>query len=395
MLKTLTIFIFLCSVSFISCKKESKNTDNEVFASKSVDLDENMIASKEYSKSLVKSGSIKIPLDLETSFYAENIQYIDDEQLLITLPLSSNTLNVYDLSEVDHKLVRKIKLQTEGPDSVKGEVGGFYYHNKDSIFVLSKFTFEVFQVNDEGKVKNRYPLLKEFDPKLPVPLGSTFSPIKYINGKLYISCVAPEEQVQGTYENSFLEYDIEKKQTFFRGINPDKLNNGNWEGIARLYYDYNSNNDTFILAFSISDEILQLKLPSEINTYNVKSDYINSEDAKPFSTDFKRAVDYIERGKYSFSTPKYWGILSDWSNGYYYRIGIQPNTYADFSKGIFPNTIIIAMDDTFNKILEHEMNPTTYQYDMSFVGKKGLYIANKEKYNEDDNFLTFDIFTIE
>ncbi|MFC4634543.1 DUF4221 family protein [Dokdonia ponticola] len=382
-------------MSFIACENHYKSNQNELLSAKSSNQNSDTPKPKEYSKSLVNSGSIKIPLDLETSFYAENIQYIDAEQLLITLPLSSNTLNIYDLSDVGNKLTKKIKLQTEGPDSVKGEVGGFYYHNKDSIFVLSKFTFEVFQVDYEGKVKNSYPLLKEFDPKLPVPLGSTFSPIKYINGKLYISCVAPEEQVQGTYENSFIEYDIEKKKTFFRGVNPDKLNSGNWEGIARLYYDYNKNEDTFVLAFSISDEIVQLKLPSQINTYNVKSDYINSEDAKPFSTDFKKAADYLERGKYSFSTPKYWGILSDWSNDYYYRIGIQPNTYADFSKGIFPNTIIMVMDDTFNKILEHEMNPTEYQYDMSFVGEKGLYIANKEKYNEDDNFLTFDIFTIE
>ncbi len=389
--------LFILVLITAGCKNQTKQSD---IAYKQPEKQDATPINHTFSKTLKVKDELKIPLDSETTFYCENIQYYinEDEKFLITMPLSSNTIIVYDLSDPKNKQVNKLKIPDEGPNSVGGEISGFYYHNKDSIFILSKFSFKAGLINSEGIIKDTYQILDEYLPYNPVPTPGTFSPMSYINNKLYFSGSTPDKKAGKKYKGSFIEYDIKTRKTTFIDYNPERLNEGYWASRGRLFYDYlieENNKTTFLLSYSISESIVGFTNQGDVFKKRLPSVHINNNDIFPFSNEFKKA-DYIERAKYSMAQPRFWGIKINPYQKLIYRFAVEKNSYANFKKSKFPPIHLIVANYDFEILTEKNLYPPTkYQNDMCFVTKEGLYIANKEKYNENDNYLTFDLFVLE
>ncbi len=395
--KILNMKYIICSLFLLLtfCDKNNKKT------SKEKELSLTTVTTKpilQYPKKILKKGELTIPLSPETTFYCNQIQYYEEKntKLLITLPLSSNTINIYDLSKNKNKQIKKISIPLEGPNSVGGEIGGFYYKNKDSIFILSKFSFKAGLINLDGEILNTYQILEKYLPQHTAPNITTFSPMYYIKGKLYLSGSIPSMKINNKYNGFFISYDIKKDKTEFIDFYPNNINSGFWESYIKLFYDYSDTNKTFYLSYTNSDSIFIIS-PEKRSKKLLKDNDINVKEIQPFSNSHKiKANDYVERAKYSMSMPRYWGVKINNKNGYIYRFSVKKNSYSNFIKGKFPNVSVVIADDNFNILAKKTFSPPTkYQTDMCFVTDKGIYVANKEKYEDNDDFLTFDLFGIE
>lgn len=62
-----------------------------------------------------------------------------------------------DVFSLDSKqAVRAIEFESEGPNGVKGYIDGFFYHNRDSIFLLSIDANQVYLMNDQARLVDLY-----------------------------------------------------------------------------------------------------------------------------------------------------------------------------------------------------------------------------------------------
>lgn len=99
--------------------------------------------------------SLSISLDSLTPQQLFNPQLLH-EKYLIFLNNKANSLDFYGLEE--KKITKRIKLQTQGENSV-GNIRQFLYHNSDSIFVVNSYQYQVFLIDESGKVKKNIHLL--------------------------------------------------------------------------------------------------------------------------------------------------------------------------------------------------------------------------------------------
>ena len=93
---------------------------------------------------ILKGDVLKLPLDNDMFEYWRNIQVILNEGndfIAITHFRNDHTLYIYDLN--NKKLHKKITYELEGPNGI-GKLFGFYYHNKDSIFITNRLGHKMF-----------------------------------------------------------------------------------------------------------------------------------------------------------------------------------------------------------------------------------------------------------
>lgn len=341
------------------------------------------------------SGEIRVPLDSSTTFACRNIQYVEKENLLITLPTYSNWLHIYDLNQ--EKEIQKVPLYVKGPNDVGGAVDAFYFHTVDSIFVLAEYTNKVCLVNSSGVVKDSFRIQPDYEETLPLFVGGAFSSLKYIDGCLYMSGFLPKLKPEASdkFQNALLKYEIQTGNYSYLMDNPDKVNDGNWLMRSVLCYDYIQSSKSFIGSFSVSDS-LYLSENGKTNCLGEASSvYIDSDDIEPYNFQYGDSPsDYMERAKYSFGLPIYWGVKYDPYRELCYRFGVINKSMEAFEAGEVAEKTIIVLDKDFSMVGEQKMSALKYDYEMSFVHPKGLCIANQDKYNHDYGYLTFDIFSL-
>ncbi len=87
------------------------------------------------------------------------------------------------------------------------------------------------------------------------------------------------------------------------------------------------------------------------------------------------------------------GILHDLTNQVYYRIAyIRPSIGEVEEDNRIPDISIITLDKNLIKIGEDFFKGKTYDNTMIFVTSRGLNIARKDLYSEDENYLIFEVF---
>lgn len=87
------------------------------------------------------------------------------------------------------------------------------------------------------------------------------------------------------------------------------------------------------------------------------------------------------------------GILYDEFNKVYYRIVyLRPNLEEVKAGNKAPNFSIITLDENLQKIGEDFFDQKTYDNSMIFVSSKGLNIARKDLFYENEELIQFEIF---
>jgi hypothetical protein len=116
--------------------------------------------------------------------YISHQTYTNDQKSLwLGLKPEYYRLDVYSL--VDKKAIGTIQFESEGPNGVKGSIDGFYYHNADSIFLLSIDANRIYLFNHEAKIVDFY----DFN-NVPLPDGfseyDVYADQGLSNGPVYV-----------------------------------------------------------------------------------------------------------------------------------------------------------------------------------------------------------------
>ncbi|MFT4734969.1 MAG: hypothetical protein ACI9DJ_003429 [Algoriphagus sp.] len=83
--------------------------------------------------------------------YLSHQTYNDQKQhLWIGLKSEYYRLDIYSLDE--KRALGSIQFDSEGPDGIKGGIDGFYFHNSDTIFLLSNEANRVYLMNERSKI---------------------------------------------------------------------------------------------------------------------------------------------------------------------------------------------------------------------------------------------------
>lgn len=66
----------------------------------------------------------------------------------VGLSASDFRLDIYSL--IEKKAIRSVQFEAEGPNGITGNIDGFFYHNSDTIFILSSDANRIYLMNELG-----------------------------------------------------------------------------------------------------------------------------------------------------------------------------------------------------------------------------------------------------
>lgn len=354
-------------------------------------------------------NKLVFPVDDNTySFHQALFLYTDEKEneYLIFQNGQSSEILFYDLC--DKKLVKRIKFNREGDNGV-GTFYGFYFKNKDEIYLPSNSEATIYQVNDQGKILRE---IEYGEYAYPLPVLTTFAfslsyvPFFFIDGDLYITQrINPEygdkilDRSPTTLVVDTLRHTVKSSSFTFPLIVSSKEF---YSGGKTFEYDYSRIFDGKQITYSfVYDEYIYITSIQNnlIEKVPVKSRYINSIKPPVFKDET-----YISYGKKICETESYGNLIYDKYRDVYYRFA-YPKTEMEELKDYFELFrfgrkcfSIIILDHDFNIIGETPVfQDYSYVSRMFFVAKDGLYICNNNPFHEnyDENVLSFQQFELQ
>jgi hypothetical protein len=337
--------------------------------------------------------SLSLPLDTLTGFSSSSIQnvLIGDEEFLFQLYItgSNPSISVFNLRE--KKLDRKIYLSQEGPNGVPNPFGLFVL-NFDSIFVHAR-PFHLYHINRFGSVMSRINISDGSLQLEPTVMMNTLKPAIYRDNKFYLCAelIYSRPILDHSKIPVVVKVDIRTNDISYPYYRTEKYQEGQWGMTSthtRFYQTYNEADDLMVHSHGNDEYIYVYDKANKMTKYYAGSAAI--KEIKPYSK--TQVLESSESYRYEATTGAYTAIFYDPYRQMYYRFAFLPvEDIATQPSVFYGRTAIIMLDHNFQKVGEYVL-PKGYNHLMSFVGKAGLYIASREKYGQDENFLTFDIF---
>jgi hypothetical protein len=339
------------------------------------------------------------PVDERTySFHPALFLYTDEEEkeyLMFQNGYSSEIL-IYGLD--DKQLVKKIKFNHEGNNGV-GTFYGFYFKNKDEIYLPSNSGATIYQVNDRGEI------LKEIDyGEYAYPLSVlttrsyslSYVPFFFIDSDLYIIQHPNFEYGDKILDRSpttlivdTLRHTVKPSSFTFPLIVSSKEF---YSGGKNFDYNYSRIFDgkQIIYSFLYDENIYITSTQNDL----IKKVPINSRYIDLIKPPVLKDETYLSYGRKLCEIASYGNLIYDKYRDVYYRFA-YPLTEMEDLKEYFElvrfgrkRFSIIILDHDFNIIGETPLfSDYAYAPRMFFVAKDGLYICDntpfQENYNED------------
>lgn len=347
----------------------------------------------------VKSEMVKFELDSLTSPMINCIQHYNtgENETLIYLNEESGVLYVNDVKT--KKILKKIEVKDNLPHHKKN-FQGFYYHNKDSIFMID-YKPKVTLINEAGKVLQEYLLnsdnsSKEFSKYFlkGVWVSTSLQPYFY-NNILYLGSVV----VGGAKTEK-------KKIQIQLNTATKKVNGGNviFPDIYSKYSFGDNNYEIYSVCANTKTQTLVYAFPQDENVIinGLKSNSILMKSAQSkYITDFTEYDEKIYKKlssanptlEYFMTTASYEGIYYDKYRDLYYRLALLPveEKGANYDKKDAPikQMSIVVFDKDFNYLGEKLLEKNKHLMFSAFVSAKGLNVQNKTKQDETFDFTTY------
>jgi hypothetical protein len=336
--------------------------------------------------------SIRLELDSETTVNFLSLDYFDNiEERKITLLNKANG-NVYTYEYGIENVKSFIRLEKEGPNAVaSGDFWGCIPHtlSKDSLLIFCPGGDRKFHILSSVGEK-----LGAYDWIYPIYSFdySKNSLVKRIGNKVVLNGTIGKEN-----RSNIVAFDLETKKTSVAFSSPPEIESKCWGLLEYSYHcmsTYNPNTRQFVHSFAsspflyVTDE--NFKIQREVY---VGSKYF--EVVPYFSKNPKdcEGMNYYEpRKQHSLSSPKYFKIIYDEFNNLYYREILHPRTPEEVQSNSPIKRSILIMDQNFTKVGEITIDPRIYNTSLYFINDKGLHFLNKEKTNDQEDFLYFDVF---
>jgi len=285
---------------------------------------------------------------------------------------------------------KRMKFDMRGPNRI-GVYKGAFIHNFDSIFVISgTYYTEFFLIDTTGTVKDKFSVesinVGEFHNAL-VPLYTHLSmETVFRNGLLNLNTdvLTAISNTNLHTQSICISYDIGKRELIERFRYPEfddthksplgyysRTHNG-----SDLVYSFRRLNDLYILKENGDYDIIPC--PSQFQSQDLDWTYNRTD---PIEIQKKRGVE----------NPRYGSIMFDKYRKLFYRIyipGYKLKTgesvvqYSEYP----PLFGIMVLDENLTLIGETLMPMNTYDPEMTFITKDGLFLAlhpNHPKYDPD------------
>lgn len=274
------------------------------------------------------SNIITVPIDLDMSLRMEVVQYfeIEGNTQLMMYNRPKNQLDWIDLDR--RQVVRKIPLPREGPHGIR-KVLHFYFHNSDSIFVVSDYHLHL--IDQEGNfaysklINNTGSTLKGINFDQYYLRVTRDRPIFFQHGELYCSI-------------SRVDHDRYTLPEYYEGPLVVKINLKDWKletlpifyppELKENFYGFLSDvNFTFfpdriLYNFKYLPDVYIYDLQSgEITSISLPSQFLSS-DPQPYSGTAGSGEELV---KHLTMQVEFRGIMDILENDYYARFVMIPS----------------------------------------------------------------------
>lgn len=386
-------YFFICVVCIITiaCGSKDENSKN---------------GSKYLRKAEIKYvRDIRLKLDSNTTPVTSDVECIvnsaTSEERIAFLNESMNSIQFYDFSgEKDNEIF----FQKEGPNST-GTVQGFYYLNKDSIFVLDNRASKVFIVTSQGKKVDSY--------SLPNPTARSFYTLPWIeNGKemffheksLYIPGNCGEDYDakgrENFYSKGFLSIvlNITKNEVNFEVPYPNLswiINKHYPPQAIRPFRIINKNTNELVYSFGCDNNVYSMSL----NGSNLKKHFVASRYVKSDLEQMSSSVKFNDSNECFFNYINnfyYSKMYYDKYNNLYYRLVKHPIETEYTKEDLLMKKLLdikyslIICDSNFD-ILNEVMLSEGLGLGSILISKQGI-LFEKNSGNEDTSL--FELFKV-
>ena len=351
------------------------------------------------------TGDLKrIEIDDETAPQSTYMQIVDDTsgvQLMTFYNRYTHSINYFDYAA--GKKLGATKYEREGPNGIFN-VTGYYFLNKDSIFVHCIPTAELILTDNDGIVKKRWSLRGDGREKwfnfFPQFASSTVIPIIKIQDNLILTglqtVAIPAEAIDDRPFAASLNFKTDEIKYIYNYPKEYYGFNTNWEGdLATFVYPELSPAGEITLSFPMSHNLYIAPWDSDdFRTVYAGSNYastIHSIDMEPKKTPMEVIRDHWAH------EDKYMAIRYDQYRQLYYRIIIHGIPGADRSTREVEKPIsVIVMDEQFNYMGETVIGTgEQWNWKNMFVTREGLNIEYIGIEEEDEDYMIFQIFNVE
>ncbi|MBN2664614.1 MAG: DUF4221 family protein [Bacteroidales bacterium] len=334
---------------------------------------------------LKNTDQINFPLDSMTSdniFIAQIYQNNQIEELVF---YNEYNFSLYFYSTDKQKFLKKIQLNTKGPNALNYAPEAILVKNSDSIFIQ---TYEgVLLVNSKAEIKNKYPINRE-SPEIMAMVNSITSPMVVVGNHLFIRNFGPRPLAQ------LIKLNLKTKEYTTAQQYPEIYAMNNWFSLQKLdYFNFQprycfvEEQNKFVFVYPPLDSIYISNGQDFIAKIPLENPYFDHKIITPVRNEIGRAS--------SLSTFNS-GILYDTYRNVYYLItdlAVSEEKYKQAPLTMFDTPIVISVLNTdFDVISRIVLNEKLYKPNFAVVTRKGLMIQNAEQTNEDE--LSFSLFNL-
>ncbi|MEC7754997.1 DUF4221 family protein [Roseivirga sp. UBA1976] len=353
-----------------------------------------------YNSTLVKSDSLSLNLDSQTSYEFFNVVYFENDsiEVLFNINSSINGFNVYDLNTAN--LISQVSIPFDGPFSVR-DIQGITVKSLDSIYIFGKRELRKIAVIDYlGNFK------RQFSSNHIIKLDGTSEEILFINHQSITSAptILFDNKLFFTKYGLFNYYfktniNSSYSEEFFLDLNSFELKElpigfPKWL-LGKSMHMYKmtnkktiNNNGEIVFALAGGDSIRVFN-PKDYSfkAYFAKYDQDNKEDE--FYSKQPSQDKALEDGLGSYI---YTQLIYDKYRNVYYRIlerpiRYDPNIHKNYFSYYYKPVSCVILNSKFDKIGEFDFEEDVHRAYGLFVGRKGLYVpklhANYKNLSED------------
>lgn len=344
---------------------------------------------------------LKIPIDSLTP--SKTIAMLpfttgDGVELISYLNRNLNEIQFYDIEE--KKLIKRIKIETEGPNSV-GKVKGFRAVSLDSVFILPSAQTTLFIVDGGGKVLEKFDFSRvgNYSSSYSYSWSAVYNLVEFDGEKINLS-----QDLQGhilklsksdlNATPLWITYDMKRQQVEKSKVTyPSHLLE---EGPKEFRMSRVKVDEKYVCSFTTDHNLFIVNSDgNQVREVSGKSQYFNEIPALPADLNMNSYLNNYYR------SPRYGSLVYDSYREIYYRFAypgaeIDPDNMERYKEPV--QFSIIIFDKDLRKLGETMLPKNTYLMNNFFIGKEGLYLSKNHPYNEadfDEDFLTFEIFNVE
>lgn len=378
------IFYALISLLILSaCGKEKKSSA--------------IATGKSYNFLLKKKDKVTIAIDSSIYPIFFRSQYLPKTNDLIVANSREELVRI-DLDS--NKLVGKIHFEKEGENSTKGAAYNFYYHNKDSIFLMGQKSKTFYLTNFKGEVKNlvRLPNIDENINTYGEPmLGMGNTSGAYKENTLYVLTypIVAEKMAQCVNDPVFIGFNLEKNEVK--------------KGDVKYEYSFEYDplqHPAFIMPLLTKNDQEKLVLLFKTDNNFLIEEEDGTYEKISFSSDYVEDFPKMEKMKdipvFEVTASNNERLLTNPRTGHHYLFLSHGINHIDESTGEPKNFYskpfsVLVFDRNFKKLVEQKFPANTYNLNSSFVSNNRLYLSLNNPENEefDEDHFKFETFQLE